>query len=103
MCPSCLFGVMSSVGSVPVRSLRMVGGLLVVPGVVVFASFCVVSSSMCGVFCCLLVVFRSFLGHKFLLSPALSSRRGALFNICTAKSEQNRTLSKEATPMRGAG
>ena len=40
------------------RGVRMVGGLLVVPGVVVFASFCVVSSSMCGVFCCLLVVFR---------------------------------------------
>ena len=40
------------------RGVRMVGGLLVVPGVVVFASFYVVSSSMCGVFCCLLVVFR---------------------------------------------
>ena len=45
------------------RGVRMVGGLLVVPGVVVFASFCVVLSSMCGVFCCLLVMFRSFLGH----------------------------------------
>jgi hypothetical protein len=71
MRPSCLFGVMSSVGGVPMRGVCMVGGLLMVPGVVVFASFCVVSSSMCGVFCCLLVVFRSFLGHKFLLSPAL--------------------------------
>jgi hypothetical protein len=67
MRPSCLFGVMSSVGGVSVRCVRMMGGLLVVPGVVVFASFCVVSSSMCGVFCCLLVVLRSFLGHKFLL------------------------------------
>lgn len=74
MRPSCLFGVMSSVGGVPVRGVRMVGGLLVLPSVVVFASFCVVSSSMCGVFCCLPVVFRSFLGHRLLLSPALSSR-----------------------------
>jgi hypothetical protein len=41
----------------------MVGGLLVVPGIVVFASFCVVLSSMCGVFCCLLVVLGCFLGH----------------------------------------
>jgi hypothetical protein len=54
MRPSCLFGVMSSVGGVPVRGVRMVGGLLVVPGIVVFASFCMVVSSMCGVFCCLL-------------------------------------------------
>jgi hypothetical protein len=64
---------MSSVGGVPVRGVCMVGGLLVLTGVVVFASFCVVSSSMCGVFRCLLVMFRSFLGHKFLLCPALSS------------------------------
>jgi hypothetical protein len=63
MGPSCLFGVMSSVGGVPVRGVRMVGGLLVVPGVVVFASFCVVLSSMCRVFCCLLVVLGCFLGH----------------------------------------
>ena len=63
MRPSCLFGVMSSVGGVPVRGVRMVGGLLMVPGVVVFASFCVVVSSMCGVFCCLLVVLGCFLGH----------------------------------------
>jgi hypothetical protein len=88
MRPSCLFGVMSSVGGVPVRGVRMVGGLLVVPGVVVFASFCVVSSSMCGVFCRLLVVFRSFLGHKFLLS----SPPNASSNICSVESEQNRTL-----------
>jgi hypothetical protein len=54
---------MSSVGGVPVRGVRMVGGLLMVPGVVVFASFCVVVSSMCGVFCCLLVMFRSLFGH----------------------------------------
>ena len=38
---SCLFGVMSSVGGVPVRGMGMVAGLLVVSGVVVFASFCV--------------------------------------------------------------
>lgn len=63
MGPSCLFGVMSSVGGVPVRGVRMVGGLLVVSGVVVFASFRVVLSSMCGVFCCLLVVLGCFLGH----------------------------------------
>jgi hypothetical protein len=63
MRPSCLFGVMSSVGGVPVCGVCMMGGLLVLPGVVMFASFCVVSSSMCGVFCCLLVMFRSFLGH----------------------------------------
>ena len=31
--------------------------------VVVFASFCVVVSSMCRVFCCLLVVLGCFLGH----------------------------------------
>jgi hypothetical protein len=43
--------------------MRMVGGLLVVSGVVMFASFCVVLSSICGVFCCLFVMFRSFLGH----------------------------------------
>ena len=61
--PSCLFGVMSSVGGVPVRGVRMVGGLLVVSGVVVFASLCVVLSSMCGVFCCLFVVLGCFLGH----------------------------------------
>jgi hypothetical protein len=54
---------MSSVGGVPVRGVRMVGGLLMVPGVVVFASFCVVVGSMCGVFCCLLVMFRSLFGH----------------------------------------
>jgi hypothetical protein len=36
----------------------MVGGLLVVPGIVVFASFCVVLSSICGVFCRLFVMFR---------------------------------------------
>jgi hypothetical protein len=35
----------------------------VVPGIVVFASFCVVLSSMCGVFCCLPVVLGCFLGH----------------------------------------
>jgi hypothetical protein len=63
MRPSCLFGVMSSVGGVPVRSVRVVGRLLVVPGIVVFASFCMVVSSMCGVFCCLLVVLGCFLGH----------------------------------------
>jgi hypothetical protein len=63
MRPSCLFGMISSVGGMPVRGVCMVGGLLVVPGVVVFASLCVVLSSMCGVFCCLLVMFRSFLGH----------------------------------------
>jgi hypothetical protein len=61
--PSGLFGVMSSVGGVPVSAMRMVGGLLVVSGVVMFASFCVVLSSICGVFCCLFVMFRSFLGH----------------------------------------
>ncbi len=96
MGPSCLFSMMSSVGGVPVRGVRMVGGLLVMPGVVVFASFCVVSSSMCGVFCCLLVVFCSFLGHEFLLYPALSSRPRALFSICTEESEQNYTLSNWA-------
>jgi hypothetical protein len=63
MRPCCLFGVMSSVGGVPVRGVRMVGSLLVVPGIVVFTSFCVVLSSMCGVFCCLLVVLGCFLGH----------------------------------------
>jgi hypothetical protein len=63
MRPSCLFGVMSSVGSVTVRGVRMVGSLLVVPGVMVFASFCVVLCSMCGVFCCLLVMLGCFLGH----------------------------------------
>jgi hypothetical protein len=63
MRPSCLFGVMSSVGGMPVRGVRMVGGLLVVTGIVVFASFCMVVSSMCGVFCCLLVVLGCFLGH----------------------------------------
>jgi hypothetical protein len=67
MRPSCLFGVMSSVGSVTVRGVRMVGGLLVVPGVVVFASFCVVLCSMCGVFCCLLVMLGCFLGHGVFL------------------------------------
>jgi hypothetical protein len=50
MRPSCLFGVMSSVRSVTVRGVRMVGSFLVVPGVMVFASFCVVLCSMCGVF-----------------------------------------------------
>ena len=60
---SCLFGVMSSVGGVPVRGMGMVAGLLVVSGVVVFASFCVMVSSMCCVFCCLLVVLGCFLGH----------------------------------------
>jgi hypothetical protein len=63
MRPGCLFGMISSVGGMPVRGVCMVGGLLVVPGVVVFASLCVVSSSLCGVFCRLLVMFRSFLGH----------------------------------------
>jgi len=61
--PSCLFGVMSRVGGVPVRGVGMVGGLLVVAGIVVFASFRVVVSSVCGVFCCLLVVLGCFLGH----------------------------------------
>ena len=61
--PSRLFGVMSSVGGVPMRGVRVVGSLLVVSGVVVLASFCVVLSSMCGVFCCLLVVLGCFLGH----------------------------------------
>jgi hypothetical protein len=46
-----------------VRGVRMVGGLLVVSGVVMFASFCVVLSSMCCVFCCLFVVLGCFLGH----------------------------------------
>jgi hypothetical protein len=45
------------------RGVCMVGRLLVVPGIVVFAGFCVVLSSMCGVFCCLLVVLGCFLGH----------------------------------------
>jgi hypothetical protein len=63
MRPSCLFGVMSSVRSVTVRGVRMVGSFLVVPGVMVFASFCVVLCSMCGVFCCLLVMLGCFLGH----------------------------------------
>jgi hypothetical protein len=63
MRPSCLFGVISSVAGVPVRSVRMVGGLLVVPGIVVFASFGVVLSSVFGVFCCLLVMLGCFLGH----------------------------------------
>jgi hypothetical protein len=63
MRPGCFFGVMSSLGGVPVRGVCVVGGLLVVPGVVVFASFCVVSSSVCGVFGCFLVVFGCFLGH----------------------------------------
>ncbi len=44
------------------RRVRMVGRLLVLPSVMVFASFCVVSSSMCGVFCSLLVVLGCFLG-----------------------------------------
>jgi hypothetical protein len=77
MRPSCLFGVMSSVGGVPVRGVSMVGRLLVVPGVVMFASFCVVLSSICGVFCCLLVVFRSFLGHG--VSPQLVVGRWQAF------------------------
>ena len=63
MRPSCFFGVMSSVGGVPMRGVCVVGGLLVLPGVVVFAGFCVMLSSMCGVFCCLLVMFRSLFGH----------------------------------------
>jgi hypothetical protein len=61
--PSCLFRVMSSVGGVAVRGVCMVTCFFMVPGVVVFARFCVVVSSMRGVFCCLLVMFRSFLGH----------------------------------------
>ena len=61
--PSCLFGVMSSVGGVPMRGVCVVGRLLVVPGIVVFAGFCMVLSSMCGMFCCLLVVLGCFLGH----------------------------------------
>jgi hypothetical protein len=63
MRPSCFFGVMSSVGGVPVRGVRVVGGLLVLPSVVVFTSLCVMVSSMCCVFCCLLVVLGCFLGH----------------------------------------
>jgi hypothetical protein len=62
MRPSYFFGVMSSVGGVPVRGVCVVGGLLVLPGVVVFAGFFVMLSSMCGVFCCL-VVLACFLGH----------------------------------------
>jgi hypothetical protein len=41
----------------------MVGRLFVVPGIVVFAGFCVVLSGICGVLCCLLVVLSCFLGH----------------------------------------
>jgi hypothetical protein len=60
---------MSSVGGVPVRRVRMVGGLLMVPGVVVL-------SSMYGVFCCLLMVLGCFLGHG--VFPLLVARWLAL-------------------------
>jgi hypothetical protein len=90
--PSCLFGVMSSVGGVPVRGVRMVGGLLVVPGVVVFASFCVVVSSMCGVFCCLLVMFRSLLGHGVFPLLVLVARWQALLPRETTKLAYQRSV-----------
>jgi hypothetical protein len=90
MRPSCLFGVMSSVGGVPVRGMRMVGRLFVVPGVVVFASFCMVVSSMCGVFCCLLVVLGCFLGHG--VFPLFDARWQALLQRETTKLAYQRSV-----------
>jgi hypothetical protein len=87
---SCLFGVMSSVGGVPVRGMRMVGRLLVVPGIVVFASFCMVVSSMCGVFCCLLVVLGCFLGHG--VFPLLVARWQDLLPRETTKLAYQRSV-----------
>ena len=60
VCPGCLFSVMSGVRGMPVRRMRMVGRLLMTSRFVMFTRFGVVSSSVCGVLCCLLVVFRSF-------------------------------------------
>jgi hypothetical protein len=58
-----LFFVIAGVGGVPPSRVSMVGGLLMTPGLMMLGRFAVVTSSMCVMFCCLLVVLCSLLGH----------------------------------------
>jgi hypothetical protein len=58
-----LFFVISGVGGVPPCSVSMVGGLLMTAGLMMLGCFAVVTSSVCVMFCGLLVVLCSLLGH----------------------------------------
>jgi len=56
-----IFGVPSGVNRVTPRCVSMVSRLLVMSSLVMLGCFPVVPGGMRGVFCCFLVVLRSFL------------------------------------------
>jgi hypothetical protein len=53
--------VLGSMGVVPVRQVRVVGGCLVVTGFVVLGGFVVVTRSVLVMLCCLLVMIGCYL------------------------------------------
>jgi hypothetical protein len=57
----CIFSVPSGVNRVTPRCVSMVSRLLVMSSLVMLGCFPVVPGGMRRVFCCFLVVFRSFL------------------------------------------
>jgi hypothetical protein len=67
----CLFSMPPGMDHVASSGVSMVRRLFVKAGLVMFRRFPVVPGSMCKMFRCLLVVFRSFLRH--MISPKVVS------------------------------
>ena len=60
-------GVMRCMMTVTTGSMRVMGGLFVLPAFVIFSGFGVVSRCVSMVLCCIFMVFGSYLGHGTVL------------------------------------
>ena len=60
-------GVVRRMMTVTTGSMRVMGGLFVLPGLVIFSGFGVVSRCVCVVLCCVFMVFGCLLGHGTVL------------------------------------
>jgi hypothetical protein len=60
-------GVVRRVMTMTTGSVRVMGGLFMLPALVIFSGFGVVSRCMCVVLCCVFMVFCCLLGHGAVL------------------------------------
>ena len=60
-------GVMRCMMTVTTGSMRVMGGLFVLPALMMFSGLCMVSCRVSMMFCCFFMVFGCFLGHGTVL------------------------------------
>ncbi len=73
---SSFFDVMLSVMRVTAGGMSMMGGLFVMPALIVFGCFVMMMCSMFVVLCCLLMVLGCFLRHGYFLGCGVFHQRG---------------------------